>query len=140
MGADHTAGYAVATNILKVGGFIDPLKKEGQVELSRNLQIASTFVDSTGMCIFIAFAILDNADSLPALVDMINARFGSKLTVDDVMGSGARILKLERSFNQKAGLTSAHDRLPEFMKYEKLPPHDVIWDFSNEEIDEFWNF
>ena len=33
MGADHTAGYAVATNIMKVGGDVDPLKPEGQVEL-----------------------------------------------------------------------------------------------------------
>ena len=32
MGADHTAGYAVATNIMKVGGDVDPLKPEGQVE------------------------------------------------------------------------------------------------------------
>ena len=40
MGADHTAGYAVATNLLNSGGHIDPLKKDGQVELSRNLQIA----------------------------------------------------------------------------------------------------
>ena len=140
MGADHTAGYAVATNILKVGGYIDPLKKDGQIELSRNLQIASAFVDSTGMCIFVAFAILDNPDSLPALVDMINARFGSNLSIDDVMGLGAKVLKMEREFNQKAGLTNAHDRLPEFMKYEKLPPHDVVWDFTNEEIDSFWNF
>ena len=29
MGADHTAGYAVATNILKVGGYVDPLKPQG---------------------------------------------------------------------------------------------------------------
>ena len=57
MGADHTAGYAVATNILKVGGFVEPLQKEGNVELSRNLQIATAAVDSTGMCLFIAFAI-----------------------------------------------------------------------------------
>ena len=60
MGADHTAGYSVATNILKVGGDVDPLKKEGQVELSRNLQIATAAVDSTGLCLFVAFPVLDN--------------------------------------------------------------------------------
>jgi aldehyde:ferredoxin oxidoreductase len=32
MGADHTAGYAVATNILGIGGNVDPLKPEGQKE------------------------------------------------------------------------------------------------------------
>jgi len=26
------------------------------------------------------------------------------------------------------------------MKYETLPPHNVVWDFTGEEIDEFWNF
>ncbi len=140
MGADHTAGYAVATNILKVGGFVDPLKKDGQIELSRNLQIASTFIDSTGMCVFVAFATLDNPDSMPALVEMINARFGSNVTVDEMMQLGAKILKMEREFNKNAGFTNAHDRLPEFMKYEELPPHNVIWDFTNEEIDSFWNF
>ena len=140
MGADHTAGYAVATNILNSGGFVDPLKKDGQVELSRNLQIASAAVDSTGMCIFVAFPALDDPACLPALIDMLNARFGTTLTGDDVTNLGKSILKTERAFNIKAGLTNSDDRLPEFMKYEKLPPHNVTWDFTNEEIDEFWNF
>jgi aldehyde:ferredoxin oxidoreductase len=30
MGGDHTAGYAVATNIMKVGGDVDPLKAEAR--------------------------------------------------------------------------------------------------------------
>jgi len=140
MGADHTAGYAVATNILNSGGYIDPLKKEGQVELSRNLQIASAAIDSTGMCIFVAFPALDDPACLPALIDMINARFGINLTGDDVTNLGARILKTEHEFNLKAGLGAADDRIPEFMKYEPLPPHNVVWDFTNEEIDAFWDF
>ena len=140
MGADHTAGYAVATNILNSGGHIDPLKKDGQVELSRNLQIASAAVDSTGMCIFVAFPALDDPKCLPALIDMINARFGANLTADDVTNLGKNILKIEHEFNLKAGLGKADDRIPEFMKYETLPPTGAIWDFTNEEIDEFWNF
>jgi len=140
MGADHTAGYSVATNILKCGGFIDPLQKEGQVELSRNLQIATAAIDSTGLCLFIAFAVLDDETALPAIVDMLNARFGISLTADDVTALGMSVLKTERAFNQAAGLTNAHDRLPEFFVDEKVPPHNAIWDFSDAEIDEFWNF
>ncbi|HHD64017.1 MAG TPA: aldehyde ferredoxin oxidoreductase, partial [Desulfobulbaceae bacterium] len=45
-GADHTMGYTIATNILGVGGSVDPLSHEGQVELSRNLQIATAAIDS----------------------------------------------------------------------------------------------
>ena len=139
MGADHTSGYAVATNILKIGGFVDPLKKEGNIELSRNLQIATAAVDSTGMCLFIAFAILDIADGFNALVDMINACYNLSLTADDVSNLGKTILKTERGFNQRAGMTNADDRLPEFFE-EVLPPHNVTWDFTDEEIDEVFNF
>ena len=140
MGADHTAGYTVATNILKCGGFVDPLQKEGQVELSRNLQIATAAVDSTGLCIFVAFAILDDETALPAVVDMLNARYGISLTADDVTALGKSVLKTERVFNQAAGFTNAHDRLPEFFVDEVVPPHNAVWDFSDAEIDEFWNF
>jgi aldehyde:ferredoxin oxidoreductase len=140
MGADHTAGYAIATNILNVGGYVDPLKKDGQVELSRNLQIATAAIDSTGMCIFVAFPALDIPECLPALIDMINARFGIALTGDDVSNLGKHILKLERKFNIEAGLNNVHDRLPDFFKNETLPPHNAIWDFTDAEIDEFWNF
>lgn len=140
MGADHTTGYTVATNILGVGGSVDPLSKEGQVELSRNLQIATAAIDSTGMCLFIAFAALDDETCLPALIDLINARFGIALTGDDVVSLGQYILKTERAFNQAAGFTSADDRLPEFFKTEPLPPHNVVFDFTDEEIDSFWDF
>ncbi|MEM5769738.1 MAG: aldehyde ferredoxin oxidoreductase C-terminal domain-containing protein, partial [Bacillota bacterium] len=135
MGADHTAGYTIATNILKVGGYVDPLKKEGQAELSRNLQIATAAVDSTGMCLFIAFAIMDIPEAFNALVDMINARYGTSITADDVTNLGKSVLKAEREFNKKAGFTNLDDRLPEFFEYEALPPHNVVWDFTPEEID-----
>ncbi|MBI5231578.1 MAG: aldehyde ferredoxin oxidoreductase, partial [Coriobacteriales bacterium] len=46
MGADHTAGYTITANILGVGGTVDPLSPEGQVELSKNLQIATAMLDS----------------------------------------------------------------------------------------------
>ncbi len=139
-GADHTMGYTIATNILGVGGKLDPLSKEGQVELSRNLQIATAAIDSTGMCLFIAFAALDDPNCLPALIDMINARFGIALTADDVTNLGKTILKTERGFNMAAGFTSQDDRLPEFFKHEPLPPHNVVWDIDDSAIDSFWNF
>ncbi|MBN2295628.1 MAG: hypothetical protein JXM70_24570, partial [Pirellulales bacterium] len=58
MGADHTAGYAVTANVLGVGGNVDALKPEGQVALSRGLQIATAAIDSSGLCLFVAFALL----------------------------------------------------------------------------------
>jgi aldehyde:ferredoxin oxidoreductase len=139
MGADHTAGYAVATNILKVGGYVDPLKKEGQIDLSRNLQIATAAVDSTGLCLFVAFCILDNAEAFQAIIDMINAQYGISLVADDVTELGKFVLRTERAFNKAAGFTKEDDRLPEFFK-EECPPHNTTWDFTEEEMDEIHNF
>jgi aldehyde:ferredoxin oxidoreductase len=140
MGADHTSGYTIATNILRGGGFVDPLKKEGQVELSRNLQITTAAVDSTGMCIFVAFPVLDIPEAFTAIVDMLNAAYGIELNGDSVTDLGKAVLKIEHQFNLDAGLNNAHDRLPEFFELDTVPPHNAIWDFTPEEIDEFWNF
>lgn len=139
MGADHTAGYAVASNILGCGTITDPLSKVGQIELSRNLQIATAAVDSTGMCIFVAFPALDEPECLPSLIDMINARFGISLTGEDVTNLGIKTLKTEKDFNTRAGFTNVDDRLPEFFS-EALPPHNATWDFTDAEIDSFWDF
>jgi aldehyde:ferredoxin oxidoreductase len=140
MGADHTAGYAVTANILRVGGYVNPLEPFGQVELSRNLQVATAAVDSTGLCLFVAFAVLDNPEALPAIVEMINAQYGTALTVDDVAALGQNVLKVERKFNREAGFTRADDRLPEFFTTEDLPPHNTKFDVKAEELDEVFNF
>jgi aldehyde:ferredoxin oxidoreductase len=140
MGADHTAGYAVTSNILGVGGTVDPLDKESQVDLSRDLQVATAAVDSTGLCIFTAFAILDNEEALPAVVDMLNAQYGLELNVEDVSDLGKSILKAERDFNKKAGFDKTDDRLPDFFTDEECPPHDTKFDLTNDELDDVYNF
>ncbi len=140
MGADHTAGYAVATNILKVGGYVDPLKPEGQIELSRNLQIATAMIDSTGMCLFITFATMDQPETFQALIDMINAFSGLEMTADDLTALGKRVLSMERDFNARAGFTAEHDRLPEYFMTEPLPPHNVTFRVTDEELDKVFKW
>ncbi len=140
MGADHTAGYAVTANILGVGGSVDPLKPEGQIELSRNLQIATAAIDSTGMCLFIAFAVLDQPETFQALIDLLNAFYGLEMTGDDVVALGKKILTTERDFNVKAGFTSEHDRLPDYFYKEKLPPHNITFMVKDKELDEVFNW
>jgi aldehyde:ferredoxin oxidoreductase len=140
MGADHTAGYAVCQNILKVGGDIDPLKPMGQVEVSRNLQIATAAIDSTGMCLFIAFAVLDQPETFQALLDLLNAFYGLDLTADGVVALGKQVLTWERDFNARAGFTKEHDRLPEFFKRQPIPPHNVVFDVPDAELDQVFNW
>lgn len=140
MGADHTAGYAVTANILSVGGKVDPLKPEGQVDLSRNLQVATAFVDSTGLCLFVAFAILDIAEGLEGIVEMCNARYGWNKTTDDYMEMGKQVLRGERLFNKDAGIGEGKDDLPDFFRIEKLPPHNTVFDVSKEDLNKVFNF
>jgi aldehyde:ferredoxin oxidoreductase len=140
MGADHTAGYAVTANVLGVGGNVNALKPEGQVELSRNLQIATAAIDASGMCLFIAFAILDQPDTFQALVDIISAFTGKETTADDVFALGKTILSAERDFNSRAGFSAKDDRLPDYFKKESLLPHNVTFSVSDTELDQVFNW
>jgi aldehyde:ferredoxin oxidoreductase len=135
MGADHTSGYTINPEILGVAGQIDPLTPEGKGEVSRTFQAATAWVtDTTGHCLFIAFA-MDEPGCFAGVVDEVNGVLGTQYTVDDVTELGAEILRKERAFNEAAGLNQKHDRIPEFMHYEKLPPHDVVWDVPDEALD-----
>lgn len=140
MGADHTAGYAITANVLGVGGWVDPLKPAGQVALSRNLQIATAAVDASGLCLFVAFALLDDPTAMEAVCEMFSAMLGRPFTADDFAALGKRILTVERRFNAAAGFTAASDRLPSFFKTEKLPPHQVTFAVSDEELDTVFDF
>jgi len=134
MGADHTAGYAVCQNVLKVGGDVPSHGKAGQVEVSKNLQVATAAVDSLGLCLFVAFAVLDTPDALSVVADMVAASTGKPYSVDDIVNLGVNTLKDELAFNAAAGFTSKDDQLPDFFKNEPLPPHNLTWDFTAEEM------
>jgi len=135
MGADHTAGYTIAPEILGVAGKVDPLTSEGKAALSRTFQSATAFIDSTGHCLFIAFPILDISTGFQGMVEECNGVLGTNWTNDDVFVYGAAVLKKERLFNEAAGIGKEADRLPEFMLTEPLPPHNQVFDVSNEALD-----
>jgi aldehyde:ferredoxin oxidoreductase len=135
MGADHTAGYTIAPEILGVSGKLDPLSTEGKAALSRGFQATTAFIDTSGHCLFIAFAILDIASGFEGLVEECNGVLGTTWSSDDVVALGTSILKKERAFNEAAGLGKEADRLPEFMTYEPLPPHNQVFDIPDSALD-----
>jgi aldehyde:ferredoxin oxidoreductase len=135
MGADHTSGYTIAPEILGVMGKQDPLSLEGKAGLSRAFQATTAFIDTSGHCLFIAFAILDISSGYEGMIEECNGVLGTSWTADDIVKIGGDILKKERAFNEAAGLTKAHDRIPEFMKLEPLPPHNQVFDVPDEVLD-----
>lgn len=136
MGADHTAGNVIGEYVT---GALDPLKADGQVEASRNTQIAMAAVDCTGLCILASFALL-TPEGGGAFVKAMNAKFGTELGPDDIPALGIRVLKAEREFNRKAGFTNKDDRLPKFFYEEPLPPHNTVFVISEEELDTTFDF
>ncbi|HPD14035.1 MAG TPA: aldehyde ferredoxin oxidoreductase C-terminal domain-containing protein [Planctomycetota bacterium] len=136
MGADHTAGYAIAQNVLGVGGSVNPLKPDGQAALSAALQQATAAIDSTGLCLFVAFCVLDVPDAAQAVVDLINAHRGTSWSPEEYLETlGKATLRHERAFNRLAGFGALDDRLPEFMKTEPLAPHNSLFDVPDEDLD-----
>lgn len=119
-GADHTAGFVPD----------DPLSPVGQVERSKNAQISIAVIDSLGFCYF-AFM-----QAQPGLATkLVGAFCGLNWQEKDLIEFGKTVLREERAFNMAAGFNEASDRLPEFMKEEPLPPHNVVFDVPGEEID-----
>ncbi len=140
MGADHTAGYTIASEILGTGGKADPLATKDKTGMSRTFQVTTAFIDSTGYCLFIAFPIIDFPSGFEGVVQSCNAVLGTKWTMDDVGRIGQEIMKTEKDFNRGAGLGAADDRPPEFMRLEKLPPHNQVYEISDEELDKVLDF
>jgi aldehyde:ferredoxin oxidoreductase len=140
MGADHTAGYTIAPKIAGVGGKVDPLSPEGKAELSLTFQAATAFIDSTGYCLFIAFPILDIATGWEGMAESVAGVTGLNITGADVIEIGKEVPRMERLFNERAGFTDADDRPPEFMRYEKLPPHNEVWSVTDEELDKVYDW
>ncbi|WP_207259632.1 aldehyde ferredoxin oxidoreductase C-terminal domain-containing protein [Desulfovibrio sp. Huiquan2017] len=134
MGADHTAGYGVTANILGVGGTVDGHQKEGNVELSKNLQVATAAIDSMGFCLFVAFAVLDSENGVQTMADLVQSWTGTAFSVDDLVALGAGAMKDEQEFNERAGFSKIDDQLPRFFETDPLPPHNVVWDYSAEEL------
>jgi len=124
MGADHTAGNLVRTNI-------KPDMKEQLVVASRDAQIAMTIFDGLGFCMFIAASVKDRQ----ILVDLVNARFGWDITKEDLVQIARENMILEREYNRKAGFTEAHDRLPEHFYEEENPVTGTVFDITEEDLE-----
>ncbi len=132
MGADHTSGYTIAAEILGIKGDVSDPRKIEKAELSRTFQATTAYIDSSGYCLFIAFAILDIDKGFEGMTETVNGFLGEAI---DVTEYGLDILQKEREFNKLAGFTPQDDRLPEFFTTESLPPHNVTFDVPADELD-----
>jgi aldehyde:ferredoxin oxidoreductase len=128
-GADHTCGLTIRAKV----NHLDP---KGQAAVSLPAQLNMAGYDTLGACIFAGFGY---ATAPAAIPDLIKARYGWDVPENYLQELGKESIKMEREWNKRAGFTKAHDRLPEYMTREALPPNNAVFDVSEEELDTIYD-
>jgi len=128
MGADHTAGNTIRGKDHHVPG--------GKAAISSRAQAMIAAYDSLGFCVFTGAVVNEN---LSAVARMVTALTGQPQPDDYMYQLGVTVLNAELEFNRQAGFTKAHDRIPGYMLDEKLDPHGLVFDVSDEDLDSVHN-
>lgn len=129
-GADHTCGLTIRANV-------DHRNPKGQRKLSRDAQLNMAGFDTLGACIFAGFGYAADKPVIPAL---LNSIYGWSVDEGILQELGRESLIFEREFNKRAGFTKADDRLPAWMAVEPLPPHNAVYDVSEEDLDNVFDW
>lgn len=129
-GADHTAGNTVRAKV-------DHLDAKANIAISRGAQINSAGFDTLGACLFAGFGFMTAPE---VISELLNARYGWQVGTDILQLLGKETLTFEREFNRRAGFTAADDRIPEYMRTEPLPPHNAVFDATDEDLDGMFNW
>ncbi len=69
------------------------------------------------------------------MIQECNGILGTNWDANAIVAYGSQTLKVERAFNEAAGLSKEADRIPEFMKTEPLYPHNQVFDIPDAALD-----
>ncbi|TXT63083.1 MAG: Tungsten-containing aldehyde ferredoxin oxidoreductase [Promethearchaeota archaeon] len=135
MGADHTAGAAIAGRAARQDRDYGELTDNGhKLDLSYELQIYTTVLDSMGCCYFIG----PSYETMGLIADALNAMYDLDLTRDNVIDLGKQILRNELEFNRKAGIEEDMNKLPEFFRREASEPVELTVSLQEDSLRDFW--
>ncbi|MEW6547816.1 MAG: aldehyde ferredoxin oxidoreductase family protein [Bacillota bacterium] len=115
-GGCHVRGYTIAPEVLGIPEKLDPLVADNKAFWVKTFQDATALVDSSGLCLFVTFAI-----GVPEIADLLAAATGEAYTAESGLLAGERVWNLERMFNLKAGFTRADDTLAPRLLSEPMP-------------------
>jgi aldehyde:ferredoxin oxidoreductase len=126
-GADHTAGLTIRAKV----NHLDPTV---QKDPSLTAQLNMAGYDTLGACIFAGFGYAATPDAV--IKRLLKARYGWEDVPDNILQAlGKETIKMEREFNRRAGFTKEDDRLPKWMTEQPLPPHNAVFDVSEDVLD-----
>ena len=136
MGADHTAGAAIANRVPSLHKDYGELtKNDYKLDLSFELQIYTAVIDLMGCCYFIG----PSYENMEIIAKAINAMYDQTLTRDDIIKMGIDLIRIELDFNKKAGITQEMNDLPKFFREEPSHPVELKYTFDLDELKTFWN-
>ena len=98
----------------------DRFSGQGKAELIRRCLIVNAVLDSLGVCKVPSLAIMCDF-SLKWEAEMLSALFSRRITPEELMRIGERIVNLERLINTGRGVDSSQDRLPEYFCRQPAP-------------------
>lgn len=128
MGADHTAG-----NCLPGRGGLNCHQTDGQVALSRDLQIISMVCDILGICIFVG----PLPENMPVFASLASAFAGREISPERLLEQARSVLDRELSFNNTAGVGAGQNDLPSYFRTEPLPDNGLVFDVPESDLEKF---
>jgi aldehyde:ferredoxin oxidoreductase len=126
MGADHTAGLTYRI----------PKNKDKQAENSLKSQIQAATCDAFGYCLNSVPG--GRASIYQFFTDLMNARYGLRLTPQDIMEIGKQTLRDQLAFNEKAEFSKMDSKAMAFVREETIPPTGQVFDVEDQEIENVW--
>ena len=135
MGADHTAGAAIAGRVAsQTKDYGELTENKGKLDLSYELQLYTTILDSMGCCYFIG----PSYENMEIIAGALNTMYSTNLSRDNVISIGKKIIKTELIFNERAGITQDQNDFPSFFREEPSNPLDLKVTFQKEAFKNFW--
>ena len=135
MGADHTAGAAIAGRVAsQTKDYGELTENKVKLDLSYELQLYTAILDSLGCCYFIG----PSYENMGIVTGALNSMYNIELTREDVINIGKSIIKKELDFNTKVGILQEENDLPEFFRTEPSEPTGLKFTFTKGELNQFW--
>lgn len=125
MGPDHTAGLT----------YRKPKDAKAQIENSLKSQILAAACDAFGYCLN---SVPAKASLYPFFARLLNARYGSSLTEEDIFRIAKETLKEQLCFNESAPFKEIDPVIPRFFQEEKIAPTNHVFDVSQKDLAGFW--
>ena len=139
MGADHTYGNTLPHRPGYRPNTKNPPKnteKDGQIEWAKDIQIMIAFCDAMGICFLSVGVAWETAERS---AELLNLRYGTDFKADDLIKMGKKLVLLEVNFNARAGLSDAHNRMPEYLVETPIPSTGERFDIPESELQRFYH-